>query len=57
MTDIGSWIISDKRTGVAVIELFDTPKSRRAITRLNTDTYQVETAMDYLGRINRTHTH
>jgi hypothetical protein len=44
----GSWIISERGTGGAVLELFE----RATVERINQDKYRVETAAQYLGRVN-----
>ena len=46
---IGSWVIVDKVTGKAVIELYDA----RNVARVNTAKYQVYTAEDWLIYFNR----
>ncbi len=44
----GSWIVSCRDTGAAVIELFE----RETAERINQEKYRVETAAQYLGRVN-----
>ena len=45
----GSWVITRKATGEVIGEFFD----RRNVERFNPETCLIETAMQYLGRINR----
>lgn len=45
----GSWIVSCKDTGKAVLESF----SRDVVSRINQERYRVETAAQYLSRFNR----
>lgn len=45
----GSWIISSKETGKSVAELH----GESAVQKVNTDKYNIETAMQYLKRISR----
>ncbi|MEM6737429.1 MAG: hypothetical protein AAF620_15315 [Bacteroidota bacterium] len=43
-----SWIIVDKKTKVAIVELF----TENLIYKINTDKYEVLTAFDYLVSLN-----
>lgn len=43
-----SWIVSDKETGVGILET----SNRKLLMRLNQDLYRIETAGAYLRRIN-----
>ena len=45
----GSWIISRKSDGKSVLETF----SREIAEKINTEKYTIETALQYLCRINR----
>lgn len=45
----GSWIAVDRDTGKAVAELF----TRRVAEHINQERYEVLTAAQYLGRLNR----
>jgi len=45
----GSWIVSSRTTGLAVLETFE----RTTAERINQNAYRVETTAQYLGRINR----
>ena len=47
----GSWIITRKRDAAVIGEFFD----RRTVERFNPDTCLIETAAQYLGRINSHH--
>lgn len=44
-----SWIVSNKETGKAVLETYN----KAIVDKINVDKYRVETAYDYLCRINR----
>lgn len=44
----GSWLISERDSGTAVLELFE----RSTVERINQEKYRVETAAQYLGRVN-----
>lgn len=44
-----SWIITDKATGRAVLETY----SRTVASAVNLERYRVESALEYLYRINR----
>jgi hypothetical protein len=46
----GSWIVSRKSTGEAIAEFFRA--DRHLVERINTAAYRIETAAQYLGRIN-----
>jgi hypothetical protein len=45
----GSWIITRTSSGETICELFDS----RTVAKINTDAYRVETAREYLERLNR----
>jgi hypothetical protein len=45
----GSWVVSRIATGEAIFETFDPATAER----INRKLYQVETALEYLVRINR----
>lgn len=45
----GSWIVTARRDGKVVGEFY----SRSLVERINTERYSVETAAQYLGRLNR----
>ena len=44
----GSWVVTDKETGKAVLEVFTT----KSLAFVNRAKYNVETILEYLGRIN-----
>lgn len=44
----GSWIIVDRETGKAVIELFD----RRNVDQINQEKYEAVPALEYLQELN-----
>lgn len=46
----GSWIVSRRDTGLVVGEFFD----ERIVRRFNPDVVMIETAHEYLARLNRT---
>lgn len=45
----GSWIIVNRETGGAVCELYD----RARVETVNQDRFEVLTAAEYLGRLNK----
>ncbi len=45
----GSWVIVNRATGESVLETF----SRAVAERVNQDSYEVMTAAEWLGRVNR----
>jgi hypothetical protein len=45
----GSWVVSRKSTGDVIGEFFD----RRSVERFNPQTCIIETAQQYLARINK----
>ena len=44
----GSWVIVSRDTGLPVVELFD----ERIVQRINTERYEVLTALEWLQRLN-----
>lgn len=44
----GSWVVCNKASGAVILETFD----RRTAERVNQSKYSVETAAQYLGRLN-----
>ncbi len=45
----GSWVVSRRATGEVIGEFYD----RRSVERFNPETCVIETAQQYLGRVNR----
>ena len=45
----GSWIVVDRATGGAVVEIWE----RSTVEKVNQNKYEVKTAAQYLGGLNR----